>query len=400
MGDLLTRDFSQLPALVWEIIVDPASRPKEAMLVFGIIFVLLAMLFILALLLVTKRSDDEGETESGDSGLPAGELHAVRNGRPVKAPVLRGPRRTIPFAVVALVTVTLWWLATGATTAVPSVCLSCHSDSAHATTQAASDPHGSTSCIKCHETGGYAAALTISVPRRVAHIASGILADTSRGSYGYVGNSSCNSCHAAYVSKTWTDSAKAVKMSHREPLDAGAECLDCHVPRDGVVSSKTTGMQPCLRCHNDVQAPAGCSYCHTGDFALAVAGRSDPSTATARRLVPNPQCGTCHTQETCDACHGLRMPHTVEFMEYAHAREGVEDLWYNGGKTCGKCHYEGNRPCTSCHKGAFLSHGTKFRPRHGISGGAGTGCDSCHGAMAYSNNRDFCVDLCHATAKR
>ncbi|MHB8924869.1 MAG: hypothetical protein ACYC5I_06225, partial [Coriobacteriia bacterium] len=271
----------------------------------------------------------------------------------------------------------------------------CHGDSAHVTTQEANDPHEATSCIRCHEGGGPVASYTTGAPRRVAHIVSGMVQGRSSGTYGYVGSSGCTACHGAYISQTWIDKAKGVKMSHVEPLDAGAQCLDCHQTRDGVLGTATTKMQPCLRCHDGTDAPAECSYCHVGDFALAVTGRSVPSTATAQRLVSNPQCGGCHSQETCDACHGIRMPHTPEFMQYAHAREGVEDLWFNDGKACGKCHYEGNRACTSCHKGSFLSHGTKFRLRHGTSGGSGTGCDSCHGEMAFRNGRDFCVDLCH-----
>lgn len=397
MEELLTRDFSTVPSLIWEIIIDPASRPVEAMLVFGIVVVLLAMLLLLTLLFVLKRADkDETDVDAETREVPTEvdpESAFVQHGDSI-GPTVR--KRRSSTGVIIAVAVVAWWLATGVTTAIPSVCLSCHADSGHALSQASRDPHEATSCVRCHEGGGLIAGFTTGVPQRVAHIASVLLSDTPAGTYGYVGSRSCTACHGEDLAQTTTSEAKAVRMSHREPLDAGAECLDCHRPRDGVVGTSTTKMQPCLRCHNDVDVSAECSYCHAGDISLAVSGRSEPSTATAQALVSDPQCGGCHSQETCDACHGIRLPHSPEFKAYAHAREGVQDIWNNGGKTCGKCHYSGNTPCTACHKGAFPSHGTGFRLRHGASGATGAGCDSCHGEMAYRNGRDFCVDLCHS----
>ena len=233
---------------------------------------------------------------------------------------------------------------------------------------------------------------TTAVPRRVEHMVVGITQELPSSAYGRA-EGSCVVCHRKDVAQTTTNEARAVKVSHAEPLEAGAACLDCHGPRDGVIGLATAGMQPCLRCHDDATAPAECTYGHTGDIALAVAARSGPTTATAEVLVREIDCGGCHEQESCDSCHGIRLPHTPDFMAYAHAREGVEDLWYNGGETCGKCHNDDSRPCTSCHGGAFLSHGIEFAARH--SQGSSNGCDVCHSSMAYRNDRDFC-GLCHA----
>lgn len=288
-----------------------------------------------------------------------------------------------------------WWFATGITTLAPSVCESCHADNIHAATSMPEDPHESTSCVRCHEAGGYTGALTFGVPGRVAHVVSGALELSGARSYGYVASGSCESCHHDGIAGTTISEQKAVRISHREPIEAGAECLDCHRISDGVVGVYTTKMVPCLRCHDGVQVSAECSFCHTGDVALAITGRSQPSTATAERQVPNPDCGGCHTQETCDSCHGIRLPHSQEFMAFAHARPGVEDLWYNSGRTCGKCHNDENRPCTQCHKARFLSHGTDFQRYHSAGSVDGLGCDNCHAEMAYRPRRNFCVDLCH-----
>ncbi|MBN2823359.1 MAG: hypothetical protein JXR33_09250 [Coriobacteriia bacterium] len=399
MEELLLRDFSKVPSLVWEIVVDPASRPVEAMLIFGIMVVILVMLLLVVLMLVTRGTDDTEVDEA--STLEAKVAQDIQASEGMIASELATPvavRKRMPTGLIVVLGVLGWWLATGLTTSAPAACLSCHSDSSHALSQSQDDPHGSTSCVSCHESGSFLAGITTSVPTRVAHIISGIASERPGGDYGYVAGNVCRACHDSDIAETTTDEVKAVRVSHAEPIEAGAQCLDCHVLRDGIMGSATTGMQPCLRCHNDIDASAECAYCHVDDIALAVAGRSEPSTATAQALVSDPQCGGCHSQETCDACHGIRLPHTPEFMAYAHAREGVEDIWYNDGETCGKCHYTGHRACTTCHTGRFPSHGSVFAPRHGAAGATSAGCDSCHAGMAYQSGRDFCVDLCHSTS--
>lgn len=400
MTDLLTRDYSKVPGILWEIVVDPASRPREAMLLFGLVVVLAMLFLVIALLVIQIGAKDEDEDDSNpDPPELPGDVPDPALSPGVEPRAAERRKRRVPLGLVVVLTVAAWWLATGITTANTSVCMSCHADSVHATTQAENDPHWETQCVRCHESGGRFGALTTAVPQRVTHIATALQSGDPSGEYGFVGSDTCTSCHESDIAQTTTNTQKSVRMSHVEPTAAGAQCLDCHRAFDGVIGVSTTKMQPCLRCHNDVTVSADCTYCHTGDISLAVAGRSTPSTSTARALVPNPQCGGCHSQETCDACHGLRMPHTTEFMAYAHAREGVEDIWFNGGKTCGKCHSADRRPCTDCHKGTFPSHGLLFGTRHSATTAVGRGCDSCHGEMAYRNGRDFCVDLCHAAAQ-
>ncbi len=77
-------------------------------------------------------------------------------------------------------------------------------------------------------------------------------------------------------------------------------------------------------------------------------------------------------------------------MAVGHAREGVEDLWFNDGKTCAKCHYEGHNPCSSCHE-SLPSHGKAWIQAH--KEGSPDGC-TCHDKKAYIYGRNFC-ELCH-----
>ncbi len=109
----------------------------------------------------------------------------------------------------------------------------------------------------------------------------------------------------------------------------------------------------------------------------------------ARVLIDQPDCGGCHDQSSCDSCHGIRMPHTREFRLTGHARPGVEDLWFNGGKTCSKCHNETRRPCTGCHQ-AMPSHGLTWSKYHQ---GDPRGC-SCHARTEHLYGRVIC-ELCH-----
>ncbi len=391
MQELLTRDYGETFRLIWEIIMDPASKPTEAMLAFAVIVIILVIAMIAVILLVMRGTEDEDESPTGDR-VDAVSAQRVRTDSSAESGATTVSPRRVSTRWIVVGTLLLWWFATGLMTTLPSVCESCHVDGAHTTTNAA-DPHEATSCIRCHEAGGYVGALTTGVPSRVSHIVSGVLSDDMTGSYGFISSGACAQCHDAQIADTTTNELRAVKMSHVEPIEAGAQCLDCHRLSEGVVGLYTTGMRPCLLCHDNDSAPGECSYCHTGDIALAITSSSRASTSTAQRLIPNPDCGGCHDQTSCDACHGLRMPHSAEFMEYAHARQGVEDIWFNAGRTCGKCHSDQKRPCTTCHKGSFSSHGSGLIRTH--SSGTSVGCDVCHSAMAYRPRRDFCIDLCH-----
>lgn len=396
MTELFTTDLGVVAGIVWEIIQDPGSRSTEAILVFGIVIGALLIALLLSLLFVTKRDTKDNSAEGVLPIAPQTEVAPQREDSTPQGPprVRRGP---LVSALIGIAVLAAWWVATGVTTSVSAVCLTCHTDTEHALTEVENDPHADVSCVRCHDGGTALRRYTAAMPARVAHLVSGAFETDSAGTYGFVGAASCASCHESDIAETSTNEVKAVRMSHTEPVAAGAACLDCHLVRDGVVGTVTTQMRPCLRCHNNADAPAECSYCHVGDIALAVASRTELSPETARVLVTNIECGGCHSQESCDACHGIRLPHTTEFMAYAHAREGVEDLWFNDGRTCAKCHYPGNRACTSCHRAKFLSHGTLFAPRHSL--GTSSGCDSCHGVMAYREGRDYCVDLCHAPAQ-
>lgn len=286
------------------------------------------------------------------------------------------------------------WVAAGVSTGTDEACLSCHSNSVHATQ--VGDPHRSVDCVRCHEPGGVVAASTLNVPERVEHYVTG----GTRGTvppYGVPSMSGCRTCHESVLSSVVTDPQRGLKVSHTEPLAAGAECLDCHKPNAGAVTAETVGMQPCLRCHDDVSAPSKCATCHLSDPANTAAKSKKRPASYAQRLVPAPDCGGCHSTASCDSCHRVKMPHTPEFKTTGHAREAAVELWKDGGQKCRQCHTETRRPCTRCHEMPFLAHGPQFKEGHKSASWSG-GC-TCHNRRAPIRGRTFCL-ACHETKPR
>jgi hypothetical protein len=192
-------------------------------------------------------------------------------------------------------------------------------------------------------------------------------------------------------------------MSHKEPQAAGAACVDCHVLTFGVIGPVTAAMTPCLRCHNGTVTSSDCKVCHVGDPGKAIVPSVAPG-AMATAQVPNPQCNGCHFDMTkCNACHGISMPHSIEFMAYTHARAGAIDIWFNGGRTCAKCHYPGHNYCIQpgCHQfpvasghpnpaWATLHQGTSW------SNGPKSAC-SCHNWNAQDHGGMIYCQICHPT---
>ena len=162
------------------------------------------------------------------------------------------------------------------------------------------------------------------------------------------------------------------------------------------MAAHNAGMDPCLRCHDDVGASAKCATCHVKNAAAAARVRA---TSLARPQIEQVSCGGCHDEvRDCDPCHGMRMPHTNEFMSHAHARAAAVDFWYNGGKSCGRCHSESRRPCR-CHSGQLgHAHGTTPWLAKGHQAAEVSACNTCHATYAYVTTRDFCKDVCHSEA--
>ena len=296
---------------------------------------------------------------------------------------------------IVLVAVVAAWLVAGFTTSEPAVCTGCHVETVHDTVApegALIDPHENTSCVSCHEPGGRIGRYASDVPGRLAHFIDGIGGTTLTGEYGRMTQAACRACHSEADPGIVVDEERGLRMSHEEPVAAKMRCLDCHTPVSGVVAAHNAGMNPCLRCHDSKIASAECTTCHDRGAAAAARART---VAFSKQQIAVVTCGGCHNEKNeCDPCHGVRMPHSPQFMVYNHARAGAVDVWDNDGAVCGKCHTEKRRPCTRCHN-QWPGNGHQANLGTTHANADETHCNSCHQKMGLTNARSFCVDVCH-----
>jgi len=386
---------------------DPLSNIVAALILLGMAVILLILVVggitAIALRRSSKRrnSRELAELQHLLAVLEADDSEgAVSDFTPAPQLTLQERIRDYPWLPAVAMTsgfLLLLWVSLGVSTASTAVCAGCHDATPHSNAVRAGvpDAHAQVGCVRCHESGGWLGAVSTEVPVRLVHFVNGMKRQPNERAYGAVVSAPCYRCHRSIARETTLDEERGVKMAHQHPLDAGAECRDCHTSGNGVVSSTTVGMTPCLRCHDGKIESADCDYCHTKDVGYATRATTGPGQMSGRELIETPDCGGCHNQEkSCDPCHGgVRMPHTELFKWWGHAREGVKDVWFNDGKACGTCHTASRRPCTKCH--TFLpGHPTDiFKTSHQVQG---TGaCDSCHNGKAYVAGRDLCA-LCHS----
>jgi hypothetical protein len=391
--------LSELFSTLTYILLAPTSNLKAAFLLYGSIALLLLIGLVIAILIImgsTKEDEAVGLPGQGEATTIAG---APGSGRAKRSKPPMGPRARLAVAVGIVLVLVAAWTLTGYTTSNPALCKNCHwSASEHAKAPAGSDPHVHVSCVSCHEPGGAVGRYLSGVPARLIHFAASQSSTPPQNDYGRVTVSACSSCHAAALKGVATNETRGLKVSHKEPMAASATCIDCHALRAGAVGAHNAGMTPCLRCHDAKHASAECDTCHDERTASAARART---TSFSDVQIPYVSCGGCHNEKRdCDTCHGIRLPHSPEFMAYAHARAGAVDFWYNGGKTCSRCHTASRRPCQRCH-GTLLGRGhgtgtTSSVRAHQTATSAS--CNTCHLQFAYSTSRDFCKDLCHTPA--
>ena len=406
--NLLNADYSRLWVGILDVVQNPRDNTTAFILLLGgaTILVLIVIAGFIALFLAGADEDEYGD-EDDETATPA--ATRVRAPEPVDAATVarRQQREEWRSSHRALISIAwalaflLVWVAGGAVTRRDATCLSCHLDGGiHATRAPGAegadlDAHGVVRCVSCHETPSDLASVTSAVPGRAVHFIAGFLDNGWTSPYGVpVANRSCAGCHEASLKGTLENEVRGLRVSHEEPLDARALCTDCHAPHagTGAVDRYTVGMEACIRCHDQAQVSAECTYCHTKDVSYAARARG---VARPTKHVDNINCGSCHSEESCDRCHGVRMPHSKDYMAAGHARDGVEDLWFNQGRTCSRCHTATRRPCARCHIGGLGRHGVATWPTdHAAVDPYKNGCDGCHYAKAWVAGRNYC-GICH-----
>lgn len=260
-------------------------------------------------------------------------------------------------------------------------CAGCH-EMNKAYLEAQKSVHRKVSCLTCHQQPGISGVFIEKLRLGEMLIAKtelfGGLTSTQ------VSNEACLRCHKGILS--WTEQGKSIKMKHKEPLEAGYDCIDCHFTRPVLHVDKkkldTFGMSRCVDCHNQKKASAECGVCHQP--AAVPQKRASRSEYPMANVSDNVNCKKCHSAKNCLNCHTLQLPHPAAWINGGHAMDG-----FVGKKICWQCH--GKQACRKCHPGAF-PHADDWVKKHGpTSRGNGSTCSNCHAPS-------FCLQ-CHTDEK-
>lgn len=405
LDKLLQADLRDVWPFVLGVLKDPGTDRTAFIAILGV-FAIITLLVVLVLVLVfmSVPEDEEemlAEDEQAPAVIPVVEEDAFVPETDAEAPDEKPVRRISPLlsGVIWAGIFAIVWMAGGVVSSRDVMCLSCHGDKPFHVVRADNpklDPHSKVLCVDCHESPNVVVRITTAVPARAVHFLGGVTWEKVARGYGTpVANKSCAGCHQTVLATTITDPVRGLRVSHVAPLKAKARCSECHATHadTGITNRFTVGMVPCLRCHDNTTASAKCEYCHTKDIAFAVSSRGVVQSQSHDIAW---DCSACHKDQTrCDNCHHLRMPHTQAFMNGGHARIAAEDIWFNNGNTCKRCHTAVRRPCANCHVGRFPSHGSpSWAKDHQAANPLSNGCDACHGYRAWIQGRNFCEN-CH-----
>jgi len=347
----------------------------------ALILILTAILWLLAPLARAKASA-QGETVADEETSADGVgTDSEQSGPGTEAPPPAKKRGAGPGAWLALIALFAAAGITAAyvTTASDQYCTEmCHLESVAAQITGPG-VHDGMRCVACHEDPAPVGVLANAMSRIVHALPRG--QDTPPGAATVMRAHRCLECHGDILDATISVQDVGVRMSHAEPIDAGMTCSDCHAISVHGSQPRPVSMSECLRCHDSQVASAECSTCHMGDPADSVRA-SRRMIVTEVKLPPMEDCGGCHDQESCDACHGLRLPHSRAFVEGEHAPQAAFDR-----KTlCWRCHAE--EDCGACHN-SWLTHGPDFDVEHQRYPRGAT-CDTCH----HWHEGSFCA-RCH-----
>lgn len=359
---------------ILEVVRNPTSNLTAAMLVGSALIVLLLILVLLAWIFLL--STEEREPGQSDSERTSGQHEGRRR---------RGPWLPILLLVVSFGLI----LVGGARSGEDQRCLQCHQTSA----PPASVEQAHASCVACHERGGVLY-LPARAARRLRMEIAGLRGDPpGEGLGARAANAGCLECHdmtdvdEGLLASVETSGSVGILMSHKEPLDAGMHCVDCHGSVNAHVSVTDAGGHPtmndCIDCHDGTRASVDCHVCHYADPVQAVRVESIPVSKT--RLGKPTDCSGCHSVETCDACHGIRLPHSENFVKGAHASQAA----FNGRKkNCQGCHT--TKWCIdSCHPNGKMNT-TWGHPSDWATSHARASEDTCRGCHSAGFDCMYC----------
>jgi predicted CXXCH cytochrome family protein len=180
------------------------------------------------------------------------------------------------------------------------------------------------------------------------------------------------------------DDGDRLKFSHKQHLDVGVACEDCH----GDVKGAAAGARlipthaACAECHAEVEDQQACGMCHSRADRPRKLTRADRGLRFAHAT---------HAQKReCTGCHGpVEASQTVDddlIPDMAVCLSCHEHAQHFAMLECGRCHakpVQGAAPLTE-----MYAHTGDWKRRHqDVARGKGAVCATCH-------DQSFCGD-CH-----
>lgn len=362
---------------------NPAANPRAALLVFLAAGIVLLGVVLFVYLAITFVQDALHPAPAPEPPAPA---EAARRQR----------RRRIVWAVVVCLSAALlvagWNVGTS-----DAVCSRCHADE-KAVASHAKESHASASCRSCHVSPGVRGVFSATVSAAGNARVQFLNWSKPVGSETVVTNEACLSCHRAITSGAVL--ARGIRMVHSDVLAVGYACTDCHNTAGhgtAVKRPRYPQMSQCIMCHDGVKAKSECSGCHSTDVGTVT---REPGDFYVKAHIPVQTCRGCHPMKACIDCHGLELPHSLEFLQGGHARKALLQP-----QICAKCHSTKGF-CNNCHQFAVTSKDLPVNPHaadttaylswHTKVSGAGLGSCSCHTGRTAITREQFCA-YCHGT---
>lgn len=250
-------------------------------------------------------------------------------------------------------------------------------------------PHAKTGCYACHlDSGWWDFARFKSYEGLVMYPRAALGAEQPSGPGIHVADTRCLRCHVDVLAKV--TERGGMRIAHETCVEPRGTCDGCHTADSHGEATRWPGeydMEACVRCHASNAAPKECDSCHQGKLAR------DRLRASAWRVTHGPRwsethgagaleyCVTCHPDDYCERCHGIRVPHPASY-----GRTHGADYIFTPG-SCKTCHSK-ERFCDACH-GVEMPHIAGFLKTHSAAADDRTDprcvrchhledCDACH----------------------
>jgi len=329
---------------------------------------------------VDEERVDPMVAESGPDDAEAGGVRAPK------------PRAWVRMAGLILVGVLALGFAVDTVTSSPRICGSCHEMTARVASWGRS-AHGGIACVTCHQTPRPWFALPLRLADRtrllardVARHASGDYPDQIDYRVSGAAPMSDDVCLQCHDPKRKATSGFRIIIDHVAHAKRNGSCVSCHVRTAHPVDTRGAAlslMSACFTCHGTARTPKAsgrCDLCHPSDYELKPASHKVATWKNGHgkvALADLKQCELCHAKSTCDACHGIEMPHP---MGWSKGRPGHGDAAKKDRTVCAKCHAGTPDMCAMCHHDAYVPAKGTWREQHAsdVRKRGAAFCFECH----------------------